>query len=127
MKLIKSGVILLPGLLLSLSLFAQNDIPAFGKVDKADLEMKQCPFDAAAEAMVLFDVAEVYCFLNFNAMLVPLRSQMERNVRIKILNSKGLDFANIHIPFIAENDIETIRNISRASLVGQSPRQSHLW
>ena len=116
MNLIKSGVILLPGLLLSLSLFAQNDIPAFGKVDKADLEMKQCPFDAAAEAMVLFDVAEVYCFLNFNAMLVPLRSQMERNVRIKILNSKGLDFANIHIPFIAENDIETIRNISAQTI-----------
>lgn len=116
MKLIKSGVILLPGLLLSLSLFAQNDIPAFGKVDKADLEMKQCPFDAAAEAMVLFDVAEVYCFLNLNSLTSRLSSQLERHVRIKILNNKGLDFANIHIPFIAENNTEGIKNLSAETI-----------
>ena len=116
MKLIKSGVILLPGLLLSLSLFAQNDIPAFGKVDKADLEMKQCPFDAAAEAMVLFDVAEVYCFLNLNSLTSRLSSQLERHVRIKILNNKGLDFANIHIPFIAEDNTEDIKNLSAETI-----------
>ena len=49
------------------NVFAQKDIPAYGKVDKADLELKECAFDNAAEAMVLFDVGEVYCNLNLNS------------------------------------------------------------
>ena len=46
--------------LISLSIFGQkgknkdSKIPAFGSVDKADLEMKECDFDKNAEAMVLF-------------------------------------------------------------------------
>ena len=72
---------------------AQKDIPSFGKVDKADLEMKQCSFDEAAEAVVLFDVAEVYCFLNHNSNSNFITTQFERRVRIKILNNK--DF---HLP-----------------------------
>ncbi|MEP7163641.1 MAG: hypothetical protein ABI741_03050 [Ferruginibacter sp.] len=51
-------------------LFAQKDIPAFGKIDKADLEMKECAFDKAAEAMVLFDIAEVYCFFDLNSLSI---------------------------------------------------------
>ena len=33
---------------------------AFGKVDKADLEMKACDFEKDANAEVLFDKGEVY-------------------------------------------------------------------
>jgi hypothetical protein len=47
-----------------LQLAAQKEIPAYGKIDKADLEMKDCAFDKDAEALVLFDVVEVYCDLN---------------------------------------------------------------
>ena len=98
------------------TVFAQKDIPSFGKVDKADLEMKECSFDEAAEAVVLFDVAEVYCFLNFNSPANPLSSQLERRVRIKILNNKGLQFANVRIPFLAGHNLEDINNLSAETI-----------
>ena len=101
--------------MISCTLLAQKDIPSFGKVDKADLEMSDCPFDKSAEAMVLFDVAEVYCYLDLNSPN-PVTSQLERHVRIKILNSKGLDYANIHIPFINERNIEDIKNLSAETI-----------
>jgi hypothetical protein len=36
-----------------------QDIPSFGKIDKAELEMKECDFDEKAEAVVLIDDAEL--------------------------------------------------------------------
>ncbi len=102
--------------LIPMLVFSQKDIPDFGKVEKADLEMKQCPFDEAAEAIVLFDVAEAFCFLNLNSPSNPLSSQMERRVRIKILNKKGLDFANIRIPFLTMNNLEEIKNLSAQTI-----------
>jgi len=94
---------------------AQKDIPSFGKIDKADLEMKDCSFDKAAEAMVLFDVAEVYCFFDLNTSGV-LTSQLERHVRIKIFNKKGLGYANIRIPFITDDNAEQIKNVSAQTI-----------
>ena len=38
---------------------AQDKIPSFGKIDKADLEMKDCDFDPGSEAFVLFDIGEI--------------------------------------------------------------------
>ena len=31
-----------------------KDIPAFGKIDKSEIELKECEFDKNAEAVVLF-------------------------------------------------------------------------
>ena len=39
---------------------AQKGQPAFGKVDKADLEMKDCSFDKGADAVVLIDYGNIY-------------------------------------------------------------------
>ncbi len=113
MKQITAAIILT---IFCTALFAQKDIPGFGKIGKDDLEMKDCAFDKAAEAMVLFDVAEVYCFLDLNSPVRVLSSQLERHVRIKILNNKGLNFANIRIPFIAEKNIEDIKNLSAQTI-----------
>src|SRR5438874_1929650 len=51
--------------LIAVTLHAQKttDVPAFGKVEKAELEMKECEFDKKAEAVVLFDDGEMYCDL----------------------------------------------------------------
>ncbi len=92
-------------------LYAQDKLPGFGKVDMADLVMKECSFDKGAEAVVLFDVAEVYCFLDLNARN-PITTQFERHVRIKILNLKGLDQANIRIPYNSDINIEEIKNLT---------------
>ena len=103
--------------LLCAVLFAQKDVPAYGKIDIADLEMKECSFDNAAEAMVLFDVGEVFCDLNLNAVVSSnLRSELSRHVRIKILSDKGLENANIKIPYYSERGIEEIKNISAQTI-----------
>jgi hypothetical protein len=83
-----------------------NDVPAFGKVEKADLEMKQCEFDKNAEAMVLFDVGELYCDI-----AGMIRMELEKHVRIKILSDKGKDRADIHIRFIGFKNEESIKNL----------------
>ena len=53
-----SGLILL---LLSFNwaVQAQDKISAYGKIDKADLEMRDCSFDPGAEAVVLLDIGEI--------------------------------------------------------------------
>lgn len=76
----------------------------FGKIDMADLQMKQCDFEKDANAMVLFDKADVYFDQDFNIV-------MDRHKRIKIFNDKGKDEANIRIPFWGGNRLESISDI----------------
>ena len=53
--MIRSQVILFFVTLAVFSATAQKNQPAFGVVDKADLEMKDCDFDKGAEAIKLID------------------------------------------------------------------------
>lgn len=94
-------------LLISCSLFAQKDkdIPGWGKIDKADLEMKECEFDKSAEALILFDVGELASDIVGNI-------QLERRVRIKILKEKGLERANIRILYHAYHGDENVIKLS---------------
>ena len=94
----KCNLLLLALLLAFSSLKAQKDkdLPAFGVVDKEELLMKECDFDKNAEALVLFDVETASCDRNYTL-------SRERRVRIKILNDKGVDNANIHIRYRFEH------------------------
>jgi hypothetical protein len=102
--------ILVTCLTTSVSLFAQKggDVPGFGKVEKADLELKTCDFDDKAEAVVLFDVGELY----FDLSSMASSMQFERHVRIKILKAKGKDQADIHLPYFSYRNIEYIKNLT---------------
>lgn len=86
---------------------AQKDIPEFGKIEKADLEMKTCDFDKDAEALVLFDVGEFEGDLAYS-----FTTQNERRIRIKILKDKGLDRANVHIKYYSKQNSESVRDIA---------------
>jgi hypothetical protein len=101
---------LLACIIMPVTLLAQkgSDIPDFGKVEKADLEMKECDFDAKADAVVLFDVGELYCNLNS----VNGDMTLERHVRIKILKDKGKDEADIHLRYYFYRNVEQIKNLS---------------
>jgi hypothetical protein len=94
---------------ISISLLAQKnkktkpDIPAFGEVEKADLEMKECDFDNKAEALVLIEEGD----LNF----LSTNSDLKRRIRIKILTQKGLDWANVHLRFRGEKNMQDITNL----------------
>jgi hypothetical protein len=80
------------------------DIPAFGKVEKADLEMKECDFDKKAEAVVLFETGD----LDF---LYGSGAELKRRVRIKILTQEGADQANIHLRYISYRNDEDITGL----------------
>lgn len=80
------------------------DLPAFGKVDKTDLEMKECSFDEKAEAMILIDDAQLDFILGSGY-------EMKRRRRIKILSEKGLEWANVHLSFISARNEEEIKGL----------------
>ncbi|MFM2358097.1 MAG: hypothetical protein RLY16_89, partial [Bacteroidota bacterium] len=99
---------------LSTGAFAQKDAkdtPEFGKVSKEELQINSCEFDPGAAAMVIFDVAEAACILNLNSYNNPLSTFLDRHVRIKILNDKGLDHGNIKIRFRSYDMAEQINKL----------------
>lgn len=85
-----------------------SDIPDFGKVDKSELQITSCDFDKNAEALVLFDVEQVECVV----YPASVYSRIKRHIRLKILNDKGLDQANIKIPYLDYVNGEDIGNIT---------------
>jgi len=97
-------------ILFSIFLFAQKNknkdpnLPPFGQVEKTDLEMKQCDFDDKAEAMVMLDDGQMEWIDGRGVVLT-------RRVRIKILNDKGLDWANVHLSYKSERNAQEITSL----------------
>jgi Domain of Unknown Function with PDB structure (DUF3857) len=90
------------------SLQAQKTkLPAVGKIEKADLEMTDCEFDKGAVAYKLIDRGNIFYDrgVNFFKMVT------ERRTRIKILKEKGLDYANVKIPFYSRNNDQKMTDI----------------
>ena len=102
------ALIAMLGLALPVLAQKEKDIPAFGTVDKADLMAKECDFDKDAEAVVLFDAGEAYLD-NFGQV------ELVRHIRIKILKDKGLNAADIHIPYHSYRNDESIKGLTAAT------------
>ena len=105
------AILLLCILLSALSAHSQkkgknNDpnLPPYGQVDKADLELKQCDFDDKAEAMVLLEDGQLEYVYNRGMIYY-------KRVRIKILNNKGRDRANIHLRYRSERNLQEINGL----------------
>ena len=95
----------------SLQLLAQKGQPGFGKIDKADLEMKDCPFDKGADALVLIDYGNIFYdrgTVGFSAF----KTVYERRTRIKILKEKGIAQADIEIPYYTHNNEERVLKLN---------------
>lgn len=93
--------------LLSLTVFAQKnkDIPAFGKIEKADLELKECAIDKDAEAMYLFDQGTV----RYQRGARTLFEMHEyRRVRLKIFKETGYHLANVKLHYYSDDKYEKI-------------------
>ncbi|MBB6110322.1 protein of unknown function [Mucilaginibacter lappiensis] len=82
---------------------------AFGKADKADLELKACDFEKDANAEILFDKAEVYFDQTYNIVT-------ERHKRIKIFNDNGKSEANIRIEYYSANRSEYISGLQAQTI-----------
>jgi hypothetical protein len=90
------------------TIFAQKDLPAFGKIDKADLTTTECEFDKDAVAYKLLDYGDVQYTNGKDIFAI----ETKRRVRIKILKDKGLDNANIKLRFFSKLGYENITDIS---------------
>lgn len=95
-------------LFIPFTIFAQKELPEFGKIDKADLLLKECEFDKDAVAYKLIDYGDVRYVSGRDVFKIETKTR----VRIKILKDKGLDYANIKIKFYSKLNYENITDIS---------------
>jgi hypothetical protein len=83
-------------------------IEKYGFIDTADLKLTSCDFEKDANAMVLFDRAEMAC--GIPGIL------MERQKRIKIFNDNGKSEANIRIEFKNKYGSEAILGVEAETI-----------
>ena len=91
---------------------AQDKIPAFGKIDKTQLEMKDCDFDAGAEALILLDVGDIkFTYIQGGGW----ESESVYRMRVKVFKASALNRAEITIPYYSKSGREYISGISGIS------------
>ena len=81
-----------------------QDFVSYGQPYAEEIAMKECAFDKEADAVILLD--EAISTYNDQYNLIT-----NRHVRIKILKEKGIEYANITIPFYRRNDFEFIKDV----------------
>jgi hypothetical protein len=84
------GTLLLSALCISAHAQKMPGVEPYGKVDQADLELKDCDFEKGANAMVLFDYAN---------MDEKAGMPVGRHLRIKVFNDFGKSLGNIVLEF----------------------------
>ena len=89
---------------------AQKQLPAFGKIELADLELNGCPFDNTAAAYVLIDRGNI-SFAAAGNETIPLTAMYERRVRIKIVKEEGRQYGTVVIPFYSYNNEEKMVDV----------------
>ena len=82
---------------------------SYGKVDKADLELKACDFEKDANAEILFSKGTVYFDQEYNLIF-------ELHERIKIFNDNGKDEANIKIRYYGGNNLQYITGVQAQTI-----------
>ncbi|MDT3402932.1 DUF3857 domain-containing protein [Mucilaginibacter terrae] len=81
-----------------------SDAQPYGKIDKADLELKICEFEKDANAMVLFQKGDLYYDDNLNIII-------DHHKRIKIFNDNGKKAADIRIEYYGGNRYEYVTGL----------------
>jgi hypothetical protein len=85
---------------------------SYGKVDKADLEMKVCDFEKDANAEVLFDKASVAP----EGTGARTTLTMERHVRLKVFNDFGKNVANVRILYFSYLEDVAVTNLQAETI-----------
>lgn len=78
-----------------------QDFPEYGVIPAQEIQMKECPFDTEADAVVL--VHEATADHDQQYKLIT-----NHRVRIKILREKGMEYADIRIRFYSKDNFENI-------------------
>jgi hypothetical protein len=99
-----------------------NKVPAntmkWGKIPKADLEMRTYPLDSSANAIVLGDIGKLSVYRGDS----DYEYSLFRHTRIKILNKKGFEWADITVPVFIKNGIEEVKTV-QAQIISPSGKK----
>lgn len=96
------------------SLYPQEKVMEFGKIEVKDFEVQAPEDDPDAEAIILFDIGKT----RFYSTGEGLDIKFTRLTRILILDESGLDWAEVEIPlFIGDNyyEQERVKNLQANS------------
>jgi len=102
----RSIIVMLLLITLSTQSSAQK-VPSFGKIDKEEFAKKECSYDKESNAEYLIDMAEVRYYATGNDFI----NETTKRVRIKILNEKALELANVRLGFYSKSNRQNIRAI----------------
>ncbi|HTF27911.1 MAG TPA: DUF3857 domain-containing protein [Flavitalea sp.] len=78
-----------------------QDFPDYGIIPARDIQMKECPFDKEADAVVL--AREAFADHDESYKLIT-----HHRVRLKILREKGMEYADIRIRYYSKDNFESI-------------------
>ncbi|MEP6613991.1 MAG: DUF3857 domain-containing protein, partial [Mucilaginibacter sp.] len=95
-------------LLLCAVMASKGQTQPYGQIDIADLKLTTCDFENGANAMVLFDKTEVVATTDVTTIT--------RHRRVKILNDKGLNEADVVIGYTSKDHFEKITNVDAQTL-----------
>lgn len=87
----------------------------FGDIPKEDLEMAEYAEDPTADAVILDNYGTVR-LRSMDKIMVDV----ERHIRIKIINTDGLDYANVEIPYGSDEKVIGIKAASYNSEEGKT-------
>lgn len=82
-------------------------IQSFGKIDKEEFAKKECSYDKESIAEYLIDMAEVRYYFAGNDLIY----ETTKRIRIKILNEKALELANVRLGFYSKGNRQNIRSV----------------
>lgn len=104
----KLTTLLIIFLLLSFTTNAQiNPKTKWGEVSQAEIDYKQVPFEKEADAVILYEEGKTSISNTFNNTIYR---------RIKILNEKGIEFANQEILYYSHKNLERIGYIKAQTI-----------
>ncbi len=102
----KSIVVMLLLIAFATATSAQK-IQSFGKIDKEEFAKKECSYDKESIAEYLIDMAEVRYYFAGNDLIY----ETTKRIRIKILNEKALELANVRLGFYSKGNRQNIRSV----------------
>ena len=105
----KKKILILFSCLLVNSLLAQDISKKWGNISEFEKNLKVCEFDSTANAVILLDKGEIV----FNGRIAAI----SRHRRIKIFNRKGMEYADVKIPYYSYNNFENVNKIQAQTII----------
>ncbi len=102
----KSIVLPLSFFFICCSVVSQSPLK-WGKISSTEAQLQLCPFDSSASAVVLAD---------YGRITISNTITIDRHIRIKILDKKGLNLANVALAYYIKDRLEDINKVEAQTI-----------